>query len=148
MDPRWKHPFTCIVAGPTGCGKTTFVARLLRYASSMIDPPPENITWCYGQWQPVYETLTRQVPHLSFEEGLPESSVCNPTTNNLVVIDDLMAETDARVTTLFTQKATMLKHFSTVPGPKSVSNKTQKAVPLALKHNTWWFSIILATRLK
>ena len=28
MDPRWKHPFTCIVAGPTGCGKTTFVARL------------------------------------------------------------------------------------------------------------------------
>ena len=27
MDPRWQHPFTCIVAGPTGCGKTTFVAR-------------------------------------------------------------------------------------------------------------------------
>ena len=21
MDPRWQHPFTCIVAGPTGCGK-------------------------------------------------------------------------------------------------------------------------------
>ena len=105
MDPRWKHPFTCIVAGPTGCGKTTFVARLLCYASSFIDPPPEKITWCYGQWQPAYETLTRQVPQLSFEEGLPESSVCNPTTNNLMVIDDLMAETDARVTTLFTKKS-------------------------------------------
>ena len=105
MDPRWKHPFTCIVAGPTGCGKTTFVARLLRYASSLIDTPPEEKTWCYGQWQPAYETLTRQVTQLSFEEGLPESLVCNPTTNNLVVIDDLMAETDARVTPLFTKKS-------------------------------------------
>ena len=36
MDPRWKHPFTYIVAGPTGCGKTTFVPRLLRKASTMI----------------------------------------------------------------------------------------------------------------
>ena len=59
----------------------------------------KKITWCYGQWESAYETLTRQVYHLSFEEGLPESSVCNPTTNNLVIIDDLMAETDARVTT-------------------------------------------------
>ena len=24
MDPRWKHPFTAIVAGPTGCGKTVY----------------------------------------------------------------------------------------------------------------------------
>ena len=49
-------------------------------------------------------TLTRKVPQLFLEEGLPESSICNPTTNNLVVIDDLMAETGARVTTLFTKK--------------------------------------------
>ena len=51
MDPRWQHPFTCIVAGPTGCGKTTFVARLLRNASAMIDPPPERVTWYYSEWQ-------------------------------------------------------------------------------------------------
>ena len=70
-DPRWQHPFTCTVAGPTGCGKTTFVARLLHNASAMIDPPPERITWYYG----------------------------------LVVLDDLMAETDGRVTNLFTKKS-------------------------------------------
>ena len=105
MDPRWKHPFTYIVAGPTGCGKTAFVVRLLRYASSLIDPPPDKITWCYGQWQPAYETLIQQVPNVFFEEGLPESSICDPSTNTLVVIDDLMAETDARVTTLFTKKS-------------------------------------------
>ena len=49
MDPRWKHPFTCIFAGPTGCGKTTFVARLLRNASTMIDASPVLVTWYYGE---------------------------------------------------------------------------------------------------
>ena len=24
------HPFTCVVVGPTGCGKTTFVSRFAR----------------------------------------------------------------------------------------------------------------------
>ena len=49
MDPRWQHPLTCIVAGPKGCGKTTFVARLLRNAPAMIDPLPERVTRCYGE---------------------------------------------------------------------------------------------------
>ena len=40
MDARWKHPFTCIVAGPTGCGISTFVTHMLRHAAAMIAPPP------------------------------------------------------------------------------------------------------------
>ena len=72
MDPRWQHPFTCIVAGPTGCGKTTFVARLLRNASAMIDPPPERVTWYYGEWQKAYENLA-DIPNMRLEEGLPTS---------------------------------------------------------------------------
>ena len=43
MDPRWKDPFTCFVAGATGCGKTKFVARLLRNASTMIDPSSQHV---------------------------------------------------------------------------------------------------------
>ena len=42
MDTSLKHPFTCIVAGPTGCGKTTFVTRLLRFALFIIDLPPRE----------------------------------------------------------------------------------------------------------
>ena len=102
MDPRWQHPFTCIVAGPTGCGKTTFVARLLRNASAMIDPPPERITWYYGEWQSAYENL--DVPNMRLEEGLP-TSFDTDGKRGLVVLDDLMAETDGRVTNLFTKKS-------------------------------------------
>ena len=101
MDPRWKHPFTCIVAGPTGCGKTTFVARLLRNASTMIDPPPVRVTWYYGEWQSAYENL--DIPNLHLEEGLPTSF--DASKRNIVVLDDLMAETDERVTNLFTKKS-------------------------------------------
>ena len=46
-----------------------------------------------------------QVPNVSFEEGLPYSSIFDPAKKNLVVIDHLMAETDDRVTTLFTKKS-------------------------------------------
>ena len=102
MDPRWQHPFTCIVAGPTGCGKTTFVARLLRNASAMIDPPPERVTWYYGEWQKAYENLA-DIPNVRLEEGLPTSF--DNGKRGLVVLDDLMAETDSRVTNLFTKKS-------------------------------------------
>ena len=103
MDARWKHPFTCIVAGPTLCGKSTFVTRLLLHAAAMIDPPPENITWCYGEWQETYATT--DLTHVRFKEGLPTEAMFDSTKRNLIVIDDLMTETDKRVTTLFTKNS-------------------------------------------
>ena len=99
MDPRWKHPFTCIVAGPTGCGKTTFVARLLRNSSTKIDPSPERVTWYYGEWQSAYQNL--DISNLYLEEGLPTSF--DASKRNIVVLDDLMTETDERVTKLKNQ---------------------------------------------
>ena len=71
--------------------------RLLRQASAMIDSPPEMMTWCYGEWQPACATLT--LPNVRLEEGLQNATLFDPRTRNLVVIDDLMAEMDGRVTT-------------------------------------------------
>ena len=79
------------------------MTRLLRHASAMIDPPPEKITWCYGEWQEAYAKT--DLTHVRFKEGLPTESMFEATTRNLIVIDDLMTETDERVTTLFTKKS-------------------------------------------
>lgn len=38
---KFKHPFTCIVAGPTKVGKTEWVLKLVQYADILIVPPPE-----------------------------------------------------------------------------------------------------------
>lgn len=97
MDPRLQSPFTCVVAGPTGSGKSWFIMRLLARAQAMIDPVPKRVVWCYGEWQHMYSTIK----NVDFVEGLPDISQLQPQT--LVVIDDLMAETDERVTKLFTK---------------------------------------------
>ena len=99
MDPGFNHPFTCIIAGPTGSGKSHFVSRLLAHADNLIHPPPEKVLWYYGEWQPLYDTITG----VEFVEGLPDVKTMKPTCRTLIVVDDLMAETDDRITKLFTK---------------------------------------------
>ena len=116
MDPRWQHPFTCIVAGPTGCGKTTFVARLLRNASEMIDPPPDRVTWYYGEWQAGYKNL--DIPNMRMEEGLPQS-FDNDGKRGLVVLDER---------TCSRRRATTPTRLSSILC-RICFQKTKKAVP-------------------
>lgn len=107
MDTRLRHPFGAIVAGPTCCGKTQFVKRLLENANAMFDGTPQNIIWCYGMHQPAYEEMMATIPSISFVEGLPynlEESI-DPSIRNIVIIDDLMNEVsnDKRLTNIFTK---------------------------------------------
>lgn len=99
MDPRWKHPFTSLIAGPTGSGKSVFVHKFLEYLADMVTPPPEEIIWCYGEWQSMYQDMKG----VQFIEGLPDMEQWQGDRRRLVVIDDLMTEVDARVTKLFTK---------------------------------------------
>ena len=46
-----RHPFMDIVAGPTSCGKTRFVFRLIDNVVRMIDPPPRKVVYCYREYQ-------------------------------------------------------------------------------------------------
>ena len=107
MDPRWKHPFPALVAGPTCCGKTQFVKRLLEAGGNMIDGASENIIWCYGMYQPAYDEMQRTISNITFVEGLPSDlePMTNPSIRNLVILDDMMEQlrTDQRITNLFTK---------------------------------------------
>ena len=67
----------------------------------MIDPVPERVTWYYGEWQSAYENL--DIPNLQLQEGLPTSFDAGK--RNVLVLDELMAETDGRVTDIFTTKS-------------------------------------------
>ena len=95
------------------------MTRLLHHAAAMIDPPPEKITWSYGEWQEAYATT--DLTHVRFEEGLPMESMFESTTRNLIVIDDLMAETNERVTSLFTKKKPPQEHIRAVSRAEPVS---------------------------
>ena len=101
MDPRLKHPFTCMIAGPTGSGKTNFVKRILAHVHNMITPIPDRVIWYYGEWQPIYATMRG----VDFVEGLPNIDDLDSSKKHLIIIDDLMTETDDRITSLFTKKS-------------------------------------------
>ena len=37
LDARFRHPFTCVVSGPSQSGKSTFVRNLLLKQNDIID---------------------------------------------------------------------------------------------------------------
>ena len=99
MSIPFVHPFTAIVSGPTGCGKTQFTLRLIKHARTMISPPPQRIVWCFG----VYQQLFSDVTGVEFHEGIPSLDTFDGQQRTLLVLDDLMQETDSRVTSIFTK---------------------------------------------
>ena len=110
MSIVFIHPFTMTVSGPTSCGKTTLMKKILQQAQYMISPPLTRIIWLYKRWQPLYDELRQSVtPPIEFIEGIPQGlesdTFISTKDNNLVILDDLMstAGKDPRVTELFTE---------------------------------------------
>ena len=97
------HPFTMLVAGPTGSGKTRWVEKLIKEREKMIFPIIKNIKYFYGEYQDWFSQTT----DVSFIHDLEVSEIATLDSSepNLIIIDDLMdtaANSDA-VSNLFTR---------------------------------------------
>ena len=103
-DLKLKTPFTMIVVGPTSCGKTTFVKRLLiRHNLFFTSRNPGSVIWCYKTWQPAYSRMR----NVQFLEGHPTTewiheNVDKRMGNCTIVIDDLALSCTADTDELFT----------------------------------------------
>ena len=106
---QFIHPFTCMVTGMTGSGKTAWVQTLLQQAQTVIYPPPERIVWCYTQWQPTYMVLVATIPQIEFVKGIPpdldHDSYFDVNKRNLIAFDDQMIDAggDKQIVNLFTR---------------------------------------------
>ena len=103
-----EHPTTCMVAGPTGCGKTRFVGKILQ-ARCMIRPMPNRIVWVYGEWQPLYDELLGEF-NIEFRKNNIDSDLYesfSPQETNLLILDDQMTNSSnaqkKNMVQLFTQ---------------------------------------------
>lgn len=100
-----KHPFTMIVCGPTGCGKTTWLKKLLNSREFVSKPSVKKVYYFYGEWQDAY----REMKDVVFIQGLPDdiSSLIDSKEPVWIVIDDLMNESfnSKLVSELFTKSS-------------------------------------------
>lgn len=90
------HPFTMIIAGPSGCGKTVFTKHLLD--SDLFSVDFSEIIWCYSE----IGSLGTRLLNVTYNEGLPSEDKYDGTPK-LVILDDLMHETNDSVAKLFTK---------------------------------------------
>jgi hypothetical protein len=102
-----RHPFTAILAGPTGCGKTCFIQELLKSTAEIISPMPERIIYCYSIWQQRFSDMLIATPSIEFKEGMLDFSSIDKNIRNLVILDDLMHESrdDVTIANVFTRES-------------------------------------------
>ncbi len=96
----FRHPFTCLVSGPTQCGKTHFTLRVLESVEKMVEPSPARIIWCKGEDQ-----LLKLPETVEVHDGLDVIDEIDGSEPTLLILDDLMQEAgdEKQVVNLFTK---------------------------------------------
>uniref|UniRef100_A0A914EGD3 AAA+ ATPase domain-containing protein n=1 Tax=Acrobeloides nanus TaxID=290746 RepID=A0A914EGD3_9BILA len=89
-EHKFHYPFTAIVAGATGCGKSEWAIQLIENKEAVIDNPPTEVLYAYGEMSSAVRKLIDK-DGIRIREGIPTreelKSLKRPT---LLVLDDLM----------------------------------------------------------
>lgn len=94
MDkPNFKTPFTGLISGMTQSGKSTWIAKFLRNANTLMSEAPEEIYYFYVHWQREFDDLA-QNHGVKFVRGSPDFTTLSAESSapRLVIMDDLMTE--------------------------------------------------------
>ena len=82
------------VSGATMSGKSFWTFQLLREKENMFSSPPDKVLYCYGIYQPLFDTMEKELPFVSFHQGLPSEDMLQHLSSssscNLIILDDLM----------------------------------------------------------
>jgi hypothetical protein len=103
------HPFTMILAGATGCGKTRWLSRFLESADELIiGPCPKRIMYAYGVLNDTILDIQARAPdRVRLHEGCPDEQTIREACDDdglLLILDDLMLTVKRQfLDTLFTK---------------------------------------------
>lgn len=89
----FHSPFTMILAGATGAGKTQWLLKFLNFTNQLIEPSPKSILYCYGEMNDTIMELKKK--GIETFNGLPDIEKINSQPKPLLLIlDDLMLDTN------------------------------------------------------
>jgi hypothetical protein len=100
MTLKLQHSFILIIAGPSSCGKSTFVIRLLECREQLCDIVFQNIVWYHSE-----NNTPHHLQDVSLVKGVPDFE--NPdNVPTLIVLDDLIVSAySSKVSELFTKRS-------------------------------------------
>lgn len=104
----WKHPFTCIVSGPTSCGKSTFTEKFISQLNYMVDTPIDEIIYCSPIVKKYNHHNIGERP-IKYYDEVPHMDTMNDGKKRLLILDDMMREISENVVDLFTKNS---HHYS------------------------------------
>ena len=105
----FKHTANIFISGPSGSGKTEFVKKMIEYKEDLFDIQPQQIVWCYKEWQSAYNILQeREGSKIKFILGIPDDEddiVTDVSVPHLVIFDDMLGDKDEeKIKLWFTRK--------------------------------------------
>ena len=59
-DPLLVWPYSLLLCGPTGCGKTTWIVELLKSYEELCTHTPKKLIWIYGVEQQIFLKLLKK----------------------------------------------------------------------------------------
>ncbi len=113
-DMRLAENFTCIVAAPSGAGKTVLVLKILAARDELFKQDVNIVIFFYKQWQNIYAAALNAGHVDIFIQGMPTPELieehCDKFKNSggsVVVVDDFMTDKKdmPTITDLFTVSA-------------------------------------------
>ena len=133
MEVKFKHPFSMLVSGGRGAGKTEFTKDLLLFRNECIDKPIDRLVWLYAKHQPnLYSELLQIDSNIEYINGITSDleSIFDMNVTNLLVIDDLMEEAskDKEIQNLFTRGRHL--NLSVIFLTQNLFHKQQRVISL------------------
>ena len=105
---HFKHPFTMIISGSTGSGKTEWLMRFLQNLDALIyNSPIKHVLYCYGELNNNILKLQQSGPKFQIYNGIPTEDIIQSKAREgplLLVLDDLLVNLKSPfLDTLFTR---------------------------------------------
>ena len=67
-----------------------WVKKFLENLPQMINRNVDQIIYCYGEYQPIFDEIRQNMPEIQFYEGFPDvKGITDPYFHTLMIIDDL-----------------------------------------------------------